>query len=300
MGTSRDPNNTMSRLRAIKKLLRRLGFELTRDTAQDDSDLYLKLYGTESVRHRRFYNVAVGAYKGFGGGFRHPCWTNIDVNRSWKNDKYFPGAPEYDSGSDIALDLLDMKPIPVESNSAELIHSRFTVDRLTDEAAQFFLTETHRMLRPGGILRLVSTNLDLDFRAYLNRDRTYFFWLDPNVSMEQAFLFHMVTQVSTLYDNPATNKVTDDEFKSLLASMGYEEVMRHCCAKCSLDVHRENRYDHFNWWNMAKYERMLGVAGFKDVYRSAPEQSAAAVMRNPQFFDNEHNRVMMYVEARKG
>jgi hypothetical protein len=290
----------MSGTKALKKLLRRFGLELSKLQASDDTDLYVRLYGSEAVKNRKFYNIAAGAYKGFGGGFRHPCWTNVDVNRSWKHDKDFPGAVEHSPDCDIAHDLLDCTPLPIASDSAELIHSRFTVDRITDEAAQLLFNEAHRILKPGGIIRLVSTNLDLDYRAYLNNDRDYYFWLDPNVTMEQAFLFHMVTQVSTLYEDPFSQKVTDEEFKNLLKEMSYEDAVSRCCAKCSVEIHKRHRYDHFNWWNRNKYERMLGIAGFKVVYVSAPEQSAAPVMRNGQFFDNEHNRVMMYVEASKG
>jgi hypothetical protein len=283
----------------FKKILSYLGFELKKITNHDDTDLYIDLYGSESVKNRRFYNISTGAYKGFGGGINHPCWTNIDVDKPWKSDKYFPGGVECNPESDISHDLLSMKPIPVETATAELVHSRFTVDRLTDGAAQYFFNEVYRILKKGGIFRIVSTNLDLDFRAYKNNDKDYFFWLEENVSIEQAFLYHIVTQVSTLYNDPATKKITDEEFKQLLKTMNYEDALNYCVSRCSPEIHKNNRYDHFNWWNQKKYERMLSLAGFKTVYLSAPEQSASPVLRNNYYFDNEHLKVMMYMEAVK-
>jgi predicted SAM-dependent methyltransferase len=283
----------------FKKLLRYFGFELKKNKSCDDTNLYVKLYGSDSVKYRRFYNISAGAYKGFGGGIHHPCWTNIDVDKPWKHDKYFPNGIEFDPEYDISHDLLSMKPIPVEASTAELVHSRFTVDRLTDEAAQYFFNEVYRILKKGGIFRIVSTNLDLDFKAYLNNDKDYFFWLEENISIEQAFLFHVVTQVSTLYHDPSTEKITDEEFKYLLKTMNYEDALNYCTSKCSVEIHKENRYDHFNWWNQKKHEKMLSLAGFKSVYLSAPEQSASPVMRNELFFDNEHIKVMMYMEAVK-
>jgi hypothetical protein len=180
-----------------------------------------------------------------------------------------------------------------------LVHSRFTVDRLTDEAAQLFFNEVYRILKKGGIFRIVSTNLDLDFRAYLNKDKNYFFWLSETVSIEQAFLFHMLTQVSTLYHDPSSEKISSEEFKNLVETMNYEDAMDYCTSKCSVEIHKKNRYDHFNWWNKKKYEKMLGLAGFKTIYSSAPEQSASPVLRNNYYFDNEHIKVMMYMEAVK-
>jgi predicted SAM-dependent methyltransferase len=283
----------------FKKFLSYLGFELKKITNQDDSDIYIDLYGSESVKNSKFYNISTGAFKGFGGGINHPCWTNIDVDKPWKNDKYFPGGVEYNAESDISHDLLSMKPIPVETATAELVHSRFTVDRLTDEAAQYFFNEVHRILKKGGIFRIVSTNLDLDFRAYKNNDKDYFFWLEDSISIEQAFLFHVVTQVSILYNGPSTEKISDEEFKQLLKTRHYEDALNYCVSRCSPEIHKNNRYDHFNWWNQKKYERMLSLAGFKTVYLSAPEQSASPVLRNNYYFDNEHIKVMMYMEAVK-
>ena len=286
--------------RGVTAFFRRIGLQLLKTDPSDDTDLYVKLYGEEGVKHRRFYNIAAGVYKGFGGVIDHPCWTNIDVDRSWKNDRNFPGGREYDASRDIAHDLLSVTRIPVESSSAELVHSRFTVDRLTDEAAQYFFNEVHRMLKDGGVFRIVSTNLDVDFRAYLSKDHDFYFWLNESISMEQCFLFHVVTQLSARYFDSSTTKVSDEEFRDIIHTMDYESAATHLVSKCSLEVHKRNRYDHFNWWNQRKFERMLGLAGFDAIYVSAPQQSATPVLRNPHFFDNEHNRVMMYMEAVKG
>lgn len=286
--------------RRINELFRRFGLQLLKTDPSDDTELYLKLFGRESVEHRRFYNIAAGVYKGFGGGISHPCWTNVDVDRSWKDDRNFPGGLEYDPSRDIAHDLLSVTPIPVESGTAELVHSRFAVDRITDEAAQYFFHEVYRMLKNGGIFRIVSTNLDLDFRAYTNKDHHFYFWLNETVSMEQCFLFHLVTQLSSRYFDKSTKKVTDEELREMVRTMDYESVAHELVSRCSLEVHKRNRYDHFNWWNQKKFEKMLGEAGFEMIYVSAPQQSAVPVLRNPHFFDNEHNRVMMYMEAVKG
>ncbi len=285
-------------IKLIKAILRYIGLDLNKITIFD-LPLYAKLYGEESVKKRLFYNISVGAYKGFGGGIQHPCWTNVDVDRSWKNDHYFPAAPEFNASIDLAHDLLDMNPLPIDTSCAELVHSRFTVDRLTDEAAQLFFNEVFRILKKGGIFRIVSTNVDLDYRAYSNNDKKYYFWLGEQLSIEQMFLYHVFTQLSTIYSDPSSIKISDDEFRKIFSTMAYEEALNHLASKCSIEIQKKNRYDHFNWWNQAKFEQMLAQAGFTSVYRSFPEQSAAPVMRNEYYFDNDHAKVMMYMEAVK-
>jgi len=123
--------------------------------------------------------------------------------------------------------------------------------------------------------------------------------LGEKLSIEQMFLYHVVTQLSTIYPDPSSKKITDEELQELFHKMDYEEVMNYCVAQCSLEIQKRNRYDHFNWWNQNKFERMLSLAGFKAVFRSYPLQSAAPVMRNEYYFDNEHNKVMMYMETIK-
>lgn len=109
----------------------------------------------------------------------------------------------------------------------------------------------------------------------------------------------MVTQVSTYFDDSTTEKITAEEFKRLLKTMNYEDALNYCTSKCSVEIHKRNRYDHFNWWNKKKYKKMLNHAGFKSIYLSSPEQSASPVLRNSFYFDNVHNKVMMYMEAVK-
>jgi SAM-dependent methyltransferase len=282
----------------LRKLFRFMGFEfLKKKKIIDDTDLYVKLYGKECVNQRRFYNISAGAYKGFGGGVYHPCWTNIDVDRPWNDDPFFPGAKEYNPQRDIAHDLLSIQPLPLQTASAELVHSRFTVDRLTDDAALYFFKEAHRILKKGGIFRIISANVDLDIGALLRNDRDFFFWMSRNISIEQSFLTHVFSQLSTHHPAQSTEKISDERLRELFDTMSSEKALDYCASKCSVEEHKKNRYDHFNWWNWKKYKTMLNKAGFTNVYLSAPEQSAAPVMRNQHYFDNEHLKVMMYVEG---
>lgn len=287
-------------IRIVRGLVNRFGFDIKKsiEYSNDTAD-YIRLFGDDSVKYRRFYNISVGVYKGFGGGINHPCWTNVDVDKAWKGDKCFPNGKEYDPNKDIAHDLLSMAPLPIESATAELVHSRFTVDRLTDDAALFFFKEVFRILKPGGVFRVISTDVDLDYRAYLNNDKDYYFWLSKDYSIEQMFLYHVVTQLSSIYSDNHTYKLADEDLRGLFSKMPYEDALDYCVSKCSLEIQKNNRYDHFNWWNQKKFEKMLSNAGFKEYFRSAPGQSSVQILRNEAFFDNEHLKVMMYMEAIK-
>jgi predicted SAM-dependent methyltransferase len=294
----------MSILKSIlTDILIRMGLRINRINTNDIA-MYIRLYGEESVEKRRFYNISAGAFIDFGCGIHHPCWTNIDVDRPWK-DKYNPNCIEFDPKTDIAHDLLSLSPIPVESSTAELIHSRFTIASITDEAALYFFKEVFRMLKPGGVFRVNAPNIDLDYRAYRNNDMSFFYWIeiwfgkDHSISIEQAFLQHIASQASTIHSNGIPDRITDEQFKNLLDSMNLDDALDYCTSKCSVEIQKDFRNDHINWWNPEKLERMLRSAGFQTVYISDREQSASPVMRNEAYFDNIDNKFVMYMEAVK-
>jgi hypothetical protein len=283
-----------------KKALGLLKLNLKRIDVRDWR-LYSRLYSEDSVRNRRFYNISVGAYLGFGGGLHHPCWTSIDLDRPWKNVPYAEDDTEYDALRDIAHDLLSLQPIPVESSVAELVHTRFTIASLTNEAASCMFREVLRILKRGGVFRISTPNMDLDYRAYHRGDLSFFYWFagDSSISIEQAFLFHVASQLSTIHEDGLPERMTDSQFRELLRAKDMAEALDICASKCSLEIQKRHRQNHINWWNPRKLESMLREAGFETIYLSQRQQSAAPVMRNEAYFDNEDNRFVMYMEAIK-
>ncbi len=260
---------------------------------KNDHDLYLKLFGEESVRFRRFYNISAGGHFDFGCGIHHPCWTNIDMDRKWKFGKRF------DPQKDIAHDLLTATPIPIDSGTAELIYSRLSIEHITDEAALFFFKEVKRMLKRNGIFRVITLNTDLDYRAFKNKDREYFFWFPDfsAVSIEQAFLEHFAASASTLVKEGSNHRISNKELQEIFETMPYRKALDYCKSKCPVELQNKYRNRHINWWNPEKLQQMLSQAGFNTIYLSAPEQSASPVLRNEYYFDNMCNKVMLYMEA---
>jgi hypothetical protein len=130
---------------------------------------------------------------------------------------------------------------------------------------------------------------------------TFFYWFekDKSVSIEQAFLFHFASQVSTMHNDGAPERITDEQFRNIIQTRNMEDALNFCTSKCSVEIQKKYRGDHINWWNQKKLEKMMSLAGFKSIYLSAREQSASPVMRNEIYFDNEDNKFVMYMEAVK-
>lgn len=286
----------------VKKTLKKAGVRVVR-IKSNDIDQYLRLYGKESVENKRFYNISVGSYLGYGGGLHHPCWTRVDVNapHSRKVIKNHRGII-YDPKFDIEHDLLSGKPLPIQDNVAALVHTRFTIASITDELAAKLFSDVHRILKSKGIFRISTPNIDLDYMAFKNNDMEFFFWRQwfDSCTLEEAFLWHVNAQATPRHQDGNPVRLTDAEFRTLMETKRKEDALNYCTSICSVEKHKKCRQDHINWWNPEKLERFLRNAGFNIVYISSKLQSASPVMRNEVYFDNYDNNFVFYMEAVKG
>ena len=85
------------------------------------------------------------------GRRRHADWTNCDL--------------EPDGSDVIACDL--RRPLPFVSASCDAVYAAHVLEHLTPGEAGRLVAEIHRVLRPGGIARLVVPDLEGIARAYL-------------------------------------------------------------------------------------------------------------------------------------
>lgn len=82
----------------------------------------------------------------------HPAWVNIDV--------------EPVSNEILRHDVTN--PLPFEDSSYDACYSSHVLEHLSRDEALLLLTEIHRVLKPGGIIRLVVPDLEGIVRTYLS------------------------------------------------------------------------------------------------------------------------------------
>lgn len=284
----------------VKNGIKAMGYDVYKRNKNSNMDLYYSLFSKEDIKNKRFYNIGAGL-------FRHPAWTNVDYYSSWYKDNEIG----------ISFDLFELKPLPINENSANIVYSSHTIEHISDEAAQNMFNEAYRILKKGGILRLTTPDIDLCYRSVINNDR--YFWKQmieiysvpenmvnvhickpmKDVSLKQIFLFNFASQTSELTSNENTYKISDEEFDKIFKEMSYEDALNYCKDKCLLDIQKKYAVDHINWWNKYKLFSMLHKAGFEDVYLSGYGQSISPVLRDTSCFDNTCPYLSIYIEARK-
>ncbi|OGU15535.1 MAG: hypothetical protein A2076_12770 [Geobacteraceae bacterium GWC2_53_11] len=86
------------------------------------------------------------------GATYHPAWVNIDVEPVSKE------ILRHDATT----------PLPLEDGCFDVCYCSHVLEHLSRDEARLLVTEIHRVLKPGGIIRLVVPDLEGIVRAYLS------------------------------------------------------------------------------------------------------------------------------------
>lgn len=87
------------------------------------------------------------------GHWKLDGWVNVDID------------PE--SEPDVLADLSG--PLPFEDGSAGFMHTEDFLDQLDLQGARSFLQECHRILAPGGVIRILTPDVEQLTRMYLEQ-----------------------------------------------------------------------------------------------------------------------------------
>lgn len=282
----------------LKIIARNLHYDLINNEMNDG--IYEKTFSDECLKSKGLYNVGAGS-------FSHNYWTNIDYQTDSYRQVQKPGF--------INFDLMSLKPLPIDDDSAEFMYSSHTIEHISDEAVQNLLNECHRVLKKGGGVRLTTPNASLEYAAYLRNDLSYWKWSVDRyskpgnweklytmplnkASIHQVFLHHFASQVCNIdADNSASKKFSDEEIREKFRSQPGVETLDYFTKLCRFNP--DYAGNHINWWTHEKLIAFLQRAGFSNPYISGWGQSVFAPLRNTDYFDSTHPRISLYVEAIK-
>jgi len=262
--------------------------------------VYEDLYEAQSLQGKCFLN--------FGpGNFRHKYWTNVDKeydSGTWGQHR----ENDYITNIDMKWDVYDRRPLAIADASIEVIYSSHVIEHIWDDDALFLFKEFMRILKPGGILRLVTPDCDLAAQAWIRDDWAYlaeYYWkINTKSNFNEYFeiarsrnAFYLLDQFSLLTTSENSLYLKPQECESFLLS--YESVYDALDA-ASLKSDKELNKKlgkHVNWFNERKLADILDKSGFESVEFSQYGKSKSAVLRDIRHFDKTDPTMSLYMEA---
>lgn len=274
-----------------------LGITLVRKSSPFQLDLYERLYSRARLAEKPFYNVGAG-------NFWHPYWTNLDFIASWYTEE---------QRDIVHLDLMALGPLPIEPNSAEILYTSHTIEHVTEEAVRNLFSEALRVLKPGGIFRVITPDAETAFAAMMRGDKDWFYWDEyysspalfseqwsappASAPLEERWLNLLAGQLAPLSTSPSPVKYHAAEIRKIVAVKGFIGSQDFFTGQCSFNPERPG--NHISWWTHEKVIRYLQDAGFRTVRRSGYGQSSSPLMRRSEQFDHLHPQMSLYIEAIK-
>lgn len=74
------------------------------------------------------------------------------------------------SSCDITFDFEKLEPLPFENDSVDIAYSNHVIEHLTDEADRHLFKEVYRVLRQGGLFRIVTPDFEVYWKCYQQGD----------------------------------------------------------------------------------------------------------------------------------
>jgi SAM-dependent methyltransferase len=279
----------------VKNAIGRAGFRIAKLPAYDD-ELYRQFHSADSLRRRSFYNLGSGIW-------RHKFWTNVDYASDYYN---------YDTSLiDIPWDITEDKPLPVASGSADLCYCSHTVEHLQNEHVDHLLREAARILKPGGVLRVTTPNMQLYYEAWKMRDvffnlhyagATGPFGSTPGSYTRDRMSIWLVNEFATqlvqaVYPGHKPRYTDEHELDRILESGEMTEVFDRLCSQIDFEIQRRVPGNHVNWWTNEKMSSAMKRAGFSKTVISVAGGSIAPGMRDPRYFDRQNPTFSIFVDG---
>jgi predicted SAM-dependent methyltransferase len=171
------------------------------------------------------------------GPIRLPGWLNTDL-----------------ISGDIYLDLTRRLPLPDEAIS--FAFGEHVIEHITEKAADRLLRELHRILRPGGVLRLTTPELGKLIAIYEDRNPVisraeYGRFLDEETGKPHDHACQILNDYMRLWGH--RHIYDEDHLRAKLEAAGFDRIARHEPGESSHPPLRGiERHGDAEWMNRAE------------------------------------------------
>lgn len=205
-----------------------------------------------------------------GGNFHQSGWLNVDYpfeKRAYKQKR---------ENIDIVHNFMEMKPLPFEDNSIEIVYTEHCIEHLLYAAVKYLFADVYRILVPGGVLRISCPDADILYNMYKSSKikNLGFSHKLAGSSKEVELVDALCTPVSNLIDQVQVKKIFNDcpvkeDFFSKI-----ESYLPEIKAGDQIPGH------HLSWWNFTRLNSVLNDLNYRKVKLRGQRESKLKQLRD--------------------
>lgn len=253
--------------------------------------LYRKALGIGPVRRILSSNYSTGLVAlGERNTYRIPTnWVTVDWGEA-----------------DFVVDFSELKPLPFADASQRVVYSAHLIEHVSQEVLEHLISESFRVLRSGGYLRLEAPDAERIVSAYNSHDAGFLGQLSFGSLVESGMSPEYGEDHITLIGS-LSNYISKDchvpvlatraEVDEKLGNLNLEDFGRWCT---SLQTEEQRRSGgHVNAIYFSKLESLLRRAGFASVDRMQNRHSRIPGIKIARIERTHRAFYSLYVEARK-
>lgn len=234
---------------------------------------------------------------------------NLGAGRGWRKIRWVG----LDQVSGIMLD--KNTKLPFSDSTIEFIFSEHFFEHLDDQDLDNLLSESHRVLKKGGKIRIITPNFEKILNKYRQGDREYFFetvgfrgrkeWGKFGV---QPSLENILGHWFANYDSKDSMNDPDfyrgppigleSEIKKKANELTLRDFSNWIVSKIP-ESRFKKPHGHINWFSYDRLSKLLTDKGFEKIKQSSCNQSKYSEFLDDKFDRKSRASISLYVEAEK-
>lgn len=237
--------------------------------------------------NREYLNI------GSGGHWYHERFYSLDVDLTAKKNL-----------GKINFNLVEDLPLPFKDNTIKGVYSSHCLEHLTADEVVKILQEAHRVIKPGGIIRITLPNMDKMFDAYESRDASNLESFKKKVQIKNGTslwgLDSWLRLVTRSFAGHVVDLFSDKELYNIFENNSRSDFVKTILAKADTSPkYRNIPNTHKSYWSPYSMQNCLQKVGFKSCKVVQRRETMDKVFSNGLMFNNTQPEMSFYMEAIK-
>ena len=195
-------------------------------------------------------------------------------------------------------------PLPFKDNTIKGVYSSHCLEHLTADEVVKILQEAHRVIKPGGIIRITLPNMDKMFDAYESRDASNLESFKKKVQIKNGTslwgLDSWLRLVTRSFAGHVVDLFSDKELYNIFENNSRSDFVKTILAKADTSPkYRNIPNTHKSYWSPYSMQNCLQKVGFKSCKVVQRRETMDKVFSNGLMFNNTQPEMSFYMEAIK-